>query len=325
MNRSIIFCLLFVCCLSLSAMAQEGALGAVTQRVEDAALAYTAQYAELERYLVVVYGSDETQTFYSDFRYVFAYAKGKSKDEDQERVDIVRSRTYASGNESHRNLSQLIEKDHFWTRTGANAGDIFHRPVEERAGLIDPWDPYSMPIDYWLRPYYKDRDYREIVNFIMPAGEHFDAELTEDGKLVGRWRHGVSQLLGYNEVTFDPAMGNMPVQLTMRDLTGKHRDFNAENAKERTTTYQINKSEWFKHPTGLYLPKVVSCQLYDNEPAGWRLRMLWWLNDEVPEEVFTIEDVVKAHLNSSVVERLIRDRATEEKEKETTETEKEVK
>lgn len=82
-------CIVILCQFPMASLyGDEGLLaGSVVDRVEDASFSYTALYAEMERYLVVVYGEEELAEGLNDFRYVFAFSRGKSRAEDKERND----------------------------------------------------------------------------------------------------------------------------------------------------------------------------------------------------------------------------------------------
>lgn len=213
--------------------------------------------------------------------------------------------------------------DHYWVRYNIDAADIIDEPVEERMSGIRNWDPFSMPINFYASLKVRGENYNNIVNYSMPAGGLIDATMDKEARLVGLWRNEGKELLGCNEVTFDPALNNMPVRMVIRLLKDPDDDIDRSNAFERTSVYQINETKWFKHESGKYLPKQVDCVCFRNGPRSWRIKMDWWLDDEVPEKIFDVQDMVAARIGGSVVEQLINERA--EKEKQKTETEKESK
>lgn len=115
----------------------------------------------------------------------------------------------------------------------------------------------------------------------------------------------------------------MPVRMVMRLLKDPDDDIDRSNAFERTSVYQINETKWFKHETGKYLPKQVDWVCFRNGPRSWRIKMDWWLDGEVPEQIVDVQDMVAARIGGSVVEQLINERV--EKEKQKTEAEKQSK
>lgn len=283
------------------------------EKVEAASLEFPAQHAQMPRYLAVVSGetdtTDDGSDNFSDFDYVFAFAQGKNRKADRERVDFQTDFQFADGTTHVLNERQLKVENHYWIERGGNARDYFGKKPEERQSPVVAWDPFSMPINYWASLRVADESsYRGVVSHIMPPGRMFDAEIDGLNRRIGRWRQGENEELGYAEVVFDPKCGNMPTEMRIRTLKEGFKTVNPKNLVGCTTLYQQNETKWFQHSSGKFLPSEVRCVKFRNGASGWRLQIEWWLDDEVPDEIFTVDDLLKAHLKASIVDQLVAER-----------------
>ncbi len=283
------------------------------EKVEAASLEFPAQHAQMCRYLAVVTGETDTTEDgsgnFSDFDYVFAFSQGKNSRADKKRVELQTDFQFADGTTHALNERQLKVESHYWIERGGNARDYFDKKPEERQSPVIAWDPFSMPINYWASLRVADgSSYRGVVSHIMPPGRMFDAEIDGLDRRIGRWRQGKDEELGYAEVVFDPKYGEMPTEMRIRTLKARVKTVDPKNLIKCTTLYQQNETKWFQHASGKYLPSEVRCLKFRGGTSGWKIQIEWWLDDEVPDEVFTVEDLLKAHLKASVVDQLVAER-----------------
>lgn len=289
--------------------------------VEVVSLEYPTQHAQMSRYLAVVSGetdsTEEGSSNFSDFDYVFAFSQGKTSRSDKERVEFRTEDQFSDGSSHSLNERQLKVENHYWIERGGNARDYFDKKPEERQSPVIAWDPFSMPINYWasLRVA-DDSSYRGVVSHIMPPGRMFDAEIDGLSRRIGRWRQGKEEELGYAEVVFDPKYGDMPTEMRIRLLKEGFKTVDPKNLIKCTQLYQQNETKWFQHASGKFLPSEVRCVKFRGDTSGWKLQIEWWLGDEVPDEVFTVEDLLKSHLKASAVDQLADQRKEQKAEAE---------
>jgi hypothetical protein len=296
---------------SLSAQSlPEGVDKAIFDKVDAASLEYPAQYAGMKIFLAVVKGETEVNSEaggnFSDFRYVYAYRAGKTRKQDCERVELIETLNFPSRNPESINRFEMTAEGHHWIGTRDYAVDRFGSDDPLLKPQLAIWDPFSMPLNsYACRLVRDENSYRDIASYTMIPGKMFHAEIDAIDRRVGRWRAGLPEELGYDEIVFDPKFGNMPVEMRTRVLRPGFTTVDPSDPIKCTRAYQRTQSKWFKHPSGNYLPSEVRCvETNADEISGWTIHIEWWLDDEVPDEVFTIEDLLKAHLNASVVNAL---------------------
>lgn len=303
--------------------AEDGSSDSTRDKVEAASFAYIGQYAEMERYLVVVHGetewSEDRIGGAGNFVYKFAFNKGRTSKEDRLRIQHNGSNDLSDGRTAPDwNAWRLKIKDHDWRGHGGHGSDVAGKKPEELGTAVKAWDPFGMPLDYWatLRVGKDDATLRRIVDFVMPVGKMAHAEIDGFGRRIGIWRHGNPRELGYIELTFDPKFGDMPTVLVNRSLKAGFKKVDVSRPKACTELYQRNETKWFEHHTGKFLPLETKCVKFRGDAAGWRLRYEWWLDDEVPDEVFTLQDVLNAASGQSVVDQLIQQREERRAEEE---------
>jgi hypothetical protein len=287
--------------------------------VDRMSLNYTLQYAEMDRYLVNVLGTGETHdpksTCIDDFEYVFAYSKGKTKADDRERVEQNQTVLCNSGNKVKDTRRELTVRDHLWV--GSASADVWDElaiPMEQRRWSNYTWDPFAMPLENWGVLSVARKNYRDVVNYQMPSGWLFKGEIDEFKRRIGYWHHGRNKDLGYVRIIFDPRVGGMPVEKRSRAFEPpSSRELNPENPTVGTCLHELNETKWYRHPNGKYLPKEVACWRFyrDGRVSGWKMEMEWWLDEEVPEAVFELEDFRKSRTRNSIVNELIEKRISE--------------
>lgn len=281
--------------------------------VERASLEYSLQFAKMHRYLAVVTGetdsTDDGESSTSEFHYVFAFLQGKSQKADIKRAEMEDSIAGAGGWTHAITKRQLTTESHLWVDYGDGKPKDCSKVKKEEFSPMTSWDPFSMPLNYWACLRHHDAgSYRDIAIHIMAPGKMVDADIDSQGRSVGRWRHGKPTELGYNTVVFDPKVGNMPTEMHMFDFKTGRTKLDLKDLTNGTKLYHRNETKWFQHASGKFLPSQVRCLKFRGGTSGWKLAIEWWLDDEVPDAVFTVEDMAKSHSGTSVVNQLLEQR-----------------
>ncbi len=290
----------------------------VRGKVEEASYAYVAQLSEMDRYLVVVSIESEDHGKMGALGsavYRFALHRGKLSDEDKLRVEHGEFLEFSDGQTHRRSMERrLTIKGHDWFSSGGRASDYFGRLEEGPTPPVD-WDPMTMPIAYSAAPRLRrdeGESLRSVINHIMPAGQLFKTEIDGLDRRVGYWRHDVKQDIGYNLIVFDPKFGNMPTELSMRVFKPGEIEVDVFDPRVNTVFKQKNETKWIKHPGGKYLPREVRCLstfgANTDRMVGWHMTFEWWIDDECPDAVFTLDDFLATNARESVIDKLIEER-----------------
>ncbi|GAB5403746.1 MAG: hypothetical protein Aurels2KO_19770 [Aureliella sp.] len=289
------------------------------EKVEEASYAYPAQVAGMDRYLAVVTVAKESQyddmSSMSDGTYRYALSRGKTLSDDKVRIESGSFLEASNGGtDDRRYVRRLKLRGHDWVGMQGHYGDYFEKP-DDGPTRRATWDPITMPINYYAAT--STDTSRQVINHIMPAGHLFKTEIDGVDRRVGYWRHGLKQDLGMTKVIFDPKVGNMPTEMVMRDFKFGESKLNEDSPEKNTVFRQKNETKWFKHRSGNYLPQEVRCiDVVRKNTSGWKLTYQWWIGDEVPDEVFTVDDLRRADSGTSVVDELVEKRRLELKAKE---------
>ena len=73
-----------------------------------------------------------------------------------------------------------------------------------------------------------------------------------------------------------------------------------------TRPYSKTVIQWTKHSaSGYWLPSAIESEELGKNGSSYTIKVQWWVNEEVPEEIFGFEDFKKAVLRRSKAHELI--------------------
>jgi len=69
--------------------------------------------------------------------------------------------------------------------------------------------------------------------------------------------------------------------------------------------YSKTETKWEQHSSGMWVPTEIDSEQPDVAPQSYSIKIVWWIGDEVPNEVFTLDDLKLATLRQSKAHSLI--------------------
>jgi hypothetical protein len=71
--------------------------------------------------------------------------------------------------------------------------------------------------------------------------------------------------------------------------------------------FDITKTKWKKHEkSGYWLPtEIESTEIHRKHKNSCEVKIYWWIDDEVPDEVFEFEDFKKAVIRRSKAHEMV--------------------
>jgi hypothetical protein len=72
--------------------------------------------------------------------------------------------------------------------------------------------------------------------------------------------------------------------------------------------FDSTKTKWKKHQkSGYWLPtEIESAEVHRYHKASYEVKIYWWIDDEVPDEIFELEDFKKAVIRRSKAHEMIK-------------------
>ncbi len=314
-RRGVLFIGLF-CCLIFSA---EGQVPGDKPSEEEIGVEYLVQLAEMPRYMAYMVGTyerpgikqDDIASIF-DFELIYAYRREK-QGQSSTRFERTGRKITSSGHAENRDERRLRNSEHDWIQEGNYRRQIVDaKKLLETVRPEDKWDPEPEFVNPLYLPifgpngiYYGGDDLIGLRN-TMPTGQmHHSASFGDKGTL-GVWITGDEREFA-NILWFDGKQGGMPTQASSRmSRPGKPPLDKCDPIKD-SDPFDTTKTKWKKHQkSGYWLPtEIESAEVHRYHKASYEVKIYWWIDDEVPDEVFEFEDFKKAVIRRSKAHEMV--------------------
>jgi hypothetical protein len=109
--------------------------------------------------------------------------------------------------------------------------------------------------------------------------------------------------------TFDHRYGGMPTEHVARVDKRGFFPLDKTSSLKQTVVYQQQKTKWALHKkSGYWLPvEIESSDHHRTSEESYEVKIHWWIDDEVPDEIFDLKDLKKAVIRASKAHEMIED------------------
>jgi hypothetical protein len=283
---------------------------------DSAGLEYALQYSENKKSMAYVVGlcdSQEDDEVISMFEFDAIYAFRQLDDgEVCERFERTGVRNFSTGLRPEVVDERVLrDRRHEWIERGGSIFDarLLNPDKNEQDSYtpVNVFDPYALPITYTNGVVATDAN-RNVLDLMMPHGRFFEGFTKGDGTQVGVWFHGKEKDIGLTILGFDERSGNMPTKCEIRFRKKGRPGGTLDKTEPYKTTNMYSKTEtkWDQHVSGMWVPTEIESEQPNVAPQSYSLKIVWWIGDEVPDEIFTLDDLKLATLRQSKAHSLIR-------------------
>ena len=313
-RRGVLFLGLFSC-LSFSA---KGQVPGDKPSEEELGVEYLVQLAEMPRYMAYMVGTyerpgirqEDTASIF-DFELIYAYRREK-QGKSSTRFERTGRKITSSGHAENRDERRLKNSEHDWIQEGNYRRQIVDaKKLLETVRPEEKWDPEPSFINPLYLPLhgpnvhiFGNEDFN--CNFAMPIGQLHNSASLGDDVTLGVWITGDPKEFA-NVIRFDGKQGGMPTEVSSRmSKPGKPSLDKCDPIKD-SDPFDITKTKWKKHEkSGYWLPtEIESAEVHRYHKASYDLKIYWWIDDEVPDEVFEFEDFKKAVIRRSKAHEMV--------------------
>jgi hypothetical protein len=308
--------IIFVC---LTSFPVQGQVSGNKPSEEELGVEYLVQLAEMPRYMAYMVGTyerpgikqDDIASIF-DFELIYAYRREK-QGKSSIRFERTGRKITSSGHAENRDERRLKNSEHDWIQEGN-----YRRQIVDAKKLLatvrpeDKWDPEPEFVNPLYLPvfgpngiYYGGDDLIGLRN-TMPTGQMHHSASFDDEVTLGVWITGNEKEFA-NVIRFDGKQGGMPTEVSSRmSKPGKPSLDKCDPIKD-SDPFDITKTKWKKHEkSGYWLPtEIESAEVHRFHKASYDLKIYWWIDDEVPDEVFEFEDFKKAVIRRSKAHEMV--------------------
>ena len=310
-RRGVLFLGLFSC-LSFSA---KGQVPGDKPSEEELGVEYLVQLAEMPRYMAYMVGTyerpgirqDDIASIF-DFEMIYAFRKEK-QGKSTTRFERVGREITSSGDAKNYDERRLKNSEHDWKN------DYFSQGIVDEKKILDalPLGQRYEPTPEFLNPLYlpifgpnfiPDGAPSIYLKDMMPPGQMYDSASIGDVTL-GIWIAGDKEFL--NSYQFDGRQGGMPTQCSTRSRKLRVPPLDKGDPIKNSDPFDITRTKWKKHEKSDYwLPtEIESAEVHRYHRASYDMKIYWWIDDEVPDEVFEFEDFKKAVIRRSKAHEMV--------------------
>ena len=280
----------------------------------DATTDYALLFAKTERYLVIVDFKAEKVVDGVHGLKDYQIYEGRDRNRELWRYEIEGEAFY-EGSELPEGIGQrkLVRDGLEFVATGSpdhvftKLWEISKLSDAERRGFpVKLISPLSLPIEF---TYHLDVGSQiadeEILSPVLPHDKLLFAKRDGD-RLLGYFAHGRKNN-GAHKFVFDGETGNL---LERNFYTPKPPGPARLGSINEITSMRLterNVTEWKKFSDDLYLAVRVDIRSFIPYRKSYQMTLHWWLDDEVPEAVFSKDDVLASTRGESVLDRYYRE------------------
>ena len=307
--------IIFVCFAGFSA---QGQIAGDKPSEEELGVEYLVQCAAMTKYMAYVVGTAEDPGTKSEdvaaiFDFELIYADRREKQgRSSTRYERTGRKITSSGYAENYDERRLRDFEHDWTQKG-----IFSREIIDHRKLLNalPVDQKYEPTPELLNPlylpllgpnviYYGVDTNNTLKEVFLPEEFHDSASIGEATE--GVWIGGIDK--SWVEITrFDSKQGSMPTVTSARIQKPRVPSLEKCDPIKNSDPLSITKTKWKKHDkSGFWLPtEIESAEVHRYHKNSYEVKIYWWIDDEVPDEIFEFEDFKKAVIRRSKAHQMV--------------------
>ena len=307
--------IIFVCFAGFPA---QGQIAGDKPSEEELGVEYLVQCAAMTKYMAYVVGTAEnpgikTEDVAAIFDFELIYADRREKQgRSSTRYERTGRKITSSGYAENYDERRLRDFEHDWTQKG-----IFSREIIDHRKLLNtlPVDQKYEPTPELLNPlylpllgpnviYYGVDTNNTLKEVFLPEEFHDSASIGEATE--GVWIGGIDKSW-VEIIRFDSKQGSMPTVTSARIQKPRVPSLEKCDPIKNSDPLSITKTKWKKYEkSGFWLPtEIESAEVHRYHKASYDLKIYWWIDDEVPDEVFEFEDFKKAVIRRSKAHEMV--------------------
>ena len=307
--------IIFVCFAGFPA---QGQIAGDKPSEEELGVEYLVQCAAMTKYMAYVVGTAEnpgikTEDVAAIFDFELIYADRREKQgRSSTRYERTGRKITSSGYAENYDERRLRDFEHDWTQKG-----IFSREIIDHRKLLNtlPADQKYEPTPELLNPlylpllgpnviYYGVDTNNTLKEVFLPEEFHDSASIGEATE--GVWIGGIDKSW-VETIRFDSKQGSMPTVTSARIQKPRVPSLDKCDPIKNSDPLSITRTKWKKHDkSGFWLPtEIESAEVHRYHKNSYDLKIYWWIDDEVPDEVFEFEDFKKAVIRRSKAHEMV--------------------
>ena len=307
--------IIFVCFAGFSA---QGQIAGDKPSEEELGVEYLVQCAAMTKYMAYVVGTAEnpgikTEDVAAIFDFELIYADRREKQgRSSTRYERTGRKITSSGYAENYDERRLRDFEHDWTQKG-----IFSREIIDHRKLLNtlPVDQKYEPTPELLNPlylpllgpnviYYGVDTNNTLKEVFLPEEFHDSASIGEATE--GVWIGGIDKSW-VEIIRFDSKQGSMPTVTSARIQKPRVPSLEKCDPIKNSDPLSITKTKWKKHDkSSFWLPtEIESAEVHRHHKNSYEVKIYWWIDDEVPDEIFDFEDFKKAVIRRSKAHEMV--------------------
>ena len=307
--------IIFVCFAGFTA---QGQIAGDKPSEEELGVEYLVQCAAMTKYMAYVVGTAEnpgikTEDVAAIFDFELIYADRREKQgRSSTRYERTGRKITSSGYAENYDERRLRDFEHDWTQKG-----IFSREIIDHRKLLNtlPVDQKYEPTPELLNPlylpllgpnviYYGVDTNNTLKEVFLPEEFHDSASIGEATE--GVWIGGIDKSW-VEIIRFDSKQGSMPTVTSARIQKPHVPSLEKCDPIKNSDPLSITKTKWKKHDkSSFWLPtEIESAEVHRHHKNSYEVKIYWWIDDEVPDEIFDFEDFKKAVIRRSKAHEMV--------------------
>ena len=307
--------IIFVCFAGFPA---QGQIAGDKPSEEELGVEYLVQCAAMTKYMAYVVGTAEnpgikTEDVAAIFDFELIYADRREKQgRSSTRYERTGRKITSSGYAENYDERRLRDFEHDWTQKG-----IFSREIIDHRKLLNtlPVDQKYEPTPELLNPlylpllgpnviYYGVDTNNTLKEVFLPEEFHDSASIGEATE--GVWIGGIDKSW-VEIIRFDSKQGSMPTVTSARIQKPRVPSLDKCDPIKNSDPLSITKTKWKKHDkSSFWLPtEIESAEVHRHHKNSYEVKIYWWIDDEVPDEIFDFEDFKKAVIRRSKAHEMV--------------------
>ena len=272
----------------------------------------------MTKYMAYVVGTAEnpgikTEDVAAIFDFELIYADRREKQgRSSTRYERTGRKITSSGYAENYDERRLRDFEHDWTQKG-----IFSREIIDHRKLLNtlPVDQKYEPTPELLNPlylpllgpnviYYGVDTNNTLKEVFLPEEFHDSASIGEATE--GVWIGGIDKSW-VEIIRFDSKQGSMPTVTSARIQKPRVPSLEKCDPIKNSDPLSITKTKWKKHDkSSFWLPtEIESAEVHRHHKNSYEVKIYWWIDDEVPDEIFDFEDFKKAVIRRSKAHEMV--------------------
>ncbi len=307
--------IIFVCFAGFPA---QGQMAGDKPSEEELGVEYLVQCSAMTKYMAYVVGTAEnpgikTEDVAAIFDFELIYADRREKQgRSSTRYERTGRKITSSGYAENYDERRLRDFEHDWTQKG-----IFSREIIDHRKLLNtlPVDQKYEPTPELLNPlylpllgpnviYYGVDTNNTLKEVFLPEEFHDSASIGEATE--GVWIGGIDKSW-VEIIRFDSKQGSMPTVTSARIQKPRVPSLEKCDPIKNSDPLSITKTKWKKHDkSSFWLPtEIESAEVHRHHKNSYEVKIYWWIDDEVPDEIFDFEDFKKAVIRRSKAHEMV--------------------